>query len=136
MGKSSILFLLIIFLLIFGCVNNFEKNKIWENFKQSIKEKEYEYLVENSFDSIKCIDCVPNETEKLQSNKNIFKNYLDRFYNKKLLESKQYSTFENDSLLRISYDFNNKLGNEAYNIIYMFNKKEGKFLLKGMITVP
>lgn len=52
------------------------------------------------------------------------------------MESKQYSTFENDSLLRISYDFNNKLGNEAYNIIYMFNKKESKFLLKGMITVP
>lgn len=134
MKKQSVL--LISLFLTFSCVKRNQKNKIWENFKQSINEKEYKYLIENSFDSIKCINCVPNETEKLQSSKNIFKNYLDRFYNKKLLESKQYSTFENDSLLRISYGFSNNFGNEAYNIIYMFVKKEDKFLLKGMITVP
>lgn len=136
MNKSYILFLVVSLLLMFSCGEKDQQNKVWEDFKLSINEKEYDYLVENSFDSIKCIDCISNKLEKNHHSEYIYRNYLGKFYNKKLLNSKQYSVFKNDKIIRISYDFTNPLGDEAYNIIYMFDKKNDKFLLRGKIIVP
>ena len=135
--KSKILFLLGLSLL-FSCGNNPQniKSKLWEDFKLSLEEKNLEYLIKNSFDSIKCIDCDIINSEREYFSKVVFEKYLDKFYNQDLLKGKQYSVFKNDSILRINYSFRNKFGELSSNTIYMFDKKEGKFILRGMITVP
>ena len=135
--KSKILFLLGLSLL-FSCGNNPQniKSKLWEDFKLSLEEKNLEYLIKNSFDSIKCIDCNIIKPEREYSSKILFEKYLDKFYNQDLLKDKQYSVFKNDSILRINYSFRNKFGELSSNTIYMFDKKEDKFILSGMITVP
>ena len=135
--KSKILFLLGLSLL-FSCGNNSQniKSKLWEDFKLSLEEKNLEYLIKNSFDSIKCIDCDIINSEREYFSKVVFEKYLDKFYNQDLLKDKQYSVFKNDSILRINYSFRNKFGELSSNTIYMFDKKEDKFILSGMITVP
>ncbi len=115
---------------------NMIKNQTWEKFKEALVNDDIEYLIKNSNDSIKCIDCRQTENEKLQSNEYIFKNYKNNFFNKKLLNRKEYSVYQKDTLIRINYSFENKFGDESYNIIYTFEKKEKSFLLTGMITVP
>ncbi len=135
----KILTILGLTLILYSCkekYNESDKNLIWEKFKTKIENNDLEYLIENSQDSIKCIDCVPNETEKLYLSKFIFENYRDEFYNVDILKNKVYSTFKNDTIIRINYSFENKFGDESYNIIYMFDKKENSFLLTGMITLP
>ena len=135
--KSKILFLLGLSLL-FSFGNNPQniKSKLWEDFKLSLEEKNLEYLIKNSFDSIKCIDCNIIKPEREYSSKVVFEKYFDKFYNQNLLKDKQYSVFKNDSILRINYSFRNKFGELSSNKIYMFDKKEDKFILSGMITVP
>ena len=71
--KYFILILLLI--LTFSCkhkANNFIKNTPWEKFKKAINNDNLDYLMSNSFDSIKCIDCIKSESEKLQLSENIF----------------------------------------------------------------
>ena len=135
--KSKILFLIGLSLL-FSCGNNSQntKSKLWEDFKLSLEEKNLQYLIKNSFDSIKCIDCNIIKPEREYSSKVVFEKYFDKFYNQNLLKDKQYSVFKNDSILRINYSFRNKFGELSSNTIYMFDKKEDKFILSGMITVP
>mgnify|MGYP000309547049 CR=1 FL=1 len=114
----------------------FEKNSFWENFKTKLEKNDLEYLIKNSFDSIQCIDCVPNERGMLYSPKFIYINYKNEFYDKIFLDEKKYSVYQKDSIIRINYSFKGKFGNEGHNIIYMFDKKENKFLLSGMIKIP
>jgi hypothetical protein len=126
-------------ILTFSCKhksNSFVKNPTWEKFQEAINNNDLAYLMTNSCDSIKCIDCIKSENEKLQSSEYIFKNYRNEFYNKKLLNGKKYSAYQNDTIIRINYSFENSFEDESFNIIYMFDKKENSFLLTGMITVP
>jgi hypothetical protein len=137
-NNKNVLFFTI-FVLIFSCYkksNNFKGNTFWGNYKIHLQNNDIDYLVKNSLDSIKCIDCFKNEVEKLYSSKFIFENYKNEFYNKKKLDKKEYSVYKNDSIIRINYSFENRFGDESHNTIYMFDKIEGKFLLTGMITVP
>ncbi|ARV14736.1 hypothetical protein [Polaribacter sp. SA4-12] len=128
--------LLIAFISCNNKPNHFEKNVHWEKFKINLDKNNIDYLIKNSFDSIKCVDCVPNETESLSSSIYIFKNYKNKFYNKDLLDKKEYSVYQDDLMIRINYGFEENYGNESHNIIYMFDKTEGNFLLTGMITIP
>ena len=116
--------------------NHFKKNVHWEKFKINLDKNNIEYLIKNSFDSIKCVDCVTNEAESLSSSMYIFKNYKNKFYNKDLLDKKEYSVYQDDLMIKINYGFEENYGNEGHNIIYMFDKTEGNFLLTGMITIP
>ena len=133
--------ILIIFtLLVFSCKqeskNVTEKNIIWEKFKIGIEKKDLIYLLNNSFDSIKCIDCVSSENEKLQSSELIFKKYLEKLYDVELLKGMEYSNYKTDSIIRICYNLEKSFGNESSSIIYMFDKSGEKYLFTGMITTP
>ncbi|WP_158976905.1 hypothetical protein [Cellulophaga sp. L1A9] len=133
--------ILIIFtFLVFSCKresNNLtEKNTIWEKFKIGIENKDLMYLLDNSIDSIKCIDCISSENEKLQSSELIFKKHLEKLYNAELLKGMEYSNYKTDSIIRITYNFEKSFGNESSSIIYMFDKSDEKYLFTGMITTP
>ena len=126
-------------LTLFSCqdkLNNSKKNLVWEKFKTRIENKDLDYLNVNSTDSIKCVDCISNDKGILQTSELIFKEYIDKLYNSDLLDKKQYSIYENDSIIRISYNFKKVIGNESSNITYMFDKINDKFLFTGMITTP
>ena len=116
--------------------NSDYKNTIWEDFKKALENKNTSFLIENSLDSIKCIDCVEGQNEKLQFNKFIFQNHLKQLYNVGLLKEKEYSNYITDSMIRINYSFKDLTINESYSIIYMFDKVNNKYLFTGMITVP
>lgn len=133
--------ILIIFtFLVFSCKseskNLTEKSTIWEKFKTGIEKKDFVYLLNNSMDSIACVDCIPSENEKLQSSELIFKKHLEKLYNTELIGEMNYSNYKTDSIIRISYSFEKLLGNESSSIIYMFDKSSEKYLFTGMITIP
>lgn len=128
-----------LFITFFSCdnkPNSFEKNKIWEEFKLNLSKDNIDYLISNSTDFIKCTDCNPLISEKLYNPKTVFLNYKSKFYNIDLLDNKDYFFYSNDSILRINYSFETWIGNENYNIIYMFDKIDNTFLLTGKIVVP
>tara|TARA_B100000767_G_scaffold274343_1_gene307016 strand:+ start:9590 stop:9856 length:267 start_codon:yes stop_codon:yes gene_type:complete len=87
-------------------------------------------------DSIKCINCISERSENLQSSKVIFEKHLEKLYNPELLNEMEYSNYKTDSIIRITYSFEKMFGNESSYIVYMFDKYEGKYLFSGMITVP
>ena len=131
--------LLIFILLVFSCKresNILTENSIWEKFKSGFENKDLTYLVNNSLDSIQCVDCISAESDKLQSSEFIFDKHLEELYNAKLLKGMEYSNYQTDSIIRISYNFEKSFGNESSSIIYMFNKSDGKYLFVGMITNP
>ena len=126
-------------LIIYSCKeknNESDKILIWENFKTNIENNEYEYLIENSTDSIKCIDCIIGKKEYKIPSRIIFKNYKEKLYNSDLLDKKEYSVYSDDKMIRISYGFKNLTRNESSDIVYMFDKINDKFLFTGMITIP
>ena len=126
-------------LIIYSCKeknNESDKILIWENFKTNIENNEYEYLIENSTDSIKCIDCIIGKKEYKIPSRIIFKNYKEKLYNSDLLDKKEYSVYSDDKMIRISYGFKNLTRNESSDIVYMFDKINDKYLFTGMITIP
>lgn len=131
--NKSFIHLLLCVLLFSSCKTENEKstNVVWEEFKNNIEVNNIDFLLENSKDSIKCIDCVKDENEKLQSSKFIFNQHLDELYSTELLKDKKYSTYKDDAIIRISYSFE-----DSYETIYMFDNLKGKYIFTGMITVP
>ena len=126
-------------MIVYSCKeknNKSDKILIWENFKTNIDNNEYEYLIENSTDSIKCIDCIIGKKEYKIPSRIIFKNYKEKLYNSDLLDKKEYSVYSDDSIIRITYSFKKLIENESLNIIYMFDKINDKYLFTGMITIP
>ena len=135
--KYSILIILIF--LVLSCKRESKtltENPIWEQFKTGIENRDLTYLLNNSLDSINCVDCILEKANKLQLSQFIFENHLEKLYNPELLKGKKYSIYDTDSIIRISYNFEKLFSNESSSIIYMFDKTEKKYLFTGMITIP
>ena len=113
-----------------------DRNTVWEKFKTGIENEDLTYLLNNSLDSINCVDCILEKDNDLYSKQLIFKKHLENLYNSELLKGKRYAIHETDSIIRISYSFEKLIGNESSSIIYMFDKTENKYLFSGMITTP
>jgi hypothetical protein len=121
--------------------NELNKKKVvdnitWTKFKKAIEKNDTNYLIENFYDSIRCIDCIAGENEKNQLSKHIFNKHIDKLYKSELLKDREYTFYQTDSIIRVNYKFEKLIGNESYDIVYMFNKAKNKFLFSGMITVP
>jgi len=126
-------------LIAYSCKDKYtdsDKILIWENFKTRIENNDLKYLIENSTDSIKCIDCIIGKKEYKIPSGIIFKNYIEKLYNSDLLDKNEYSVYSDDKMIRISYGFKNLTRNESSDIVYMFDKINDKFLFTGMITIP
>ncbi len=114
-----------------------EDNKIWSVFQTKIIEKDFQYLIKNSLDSIKCVNCINSNNDEYYPSILIFTNYLDKLYNKEFLTDRCYSAFQDSNRIRISYSDDKKLiGEEISTTIYLFDKHNGNYVFTGMITTP
>ncbi len=104
-----------------------------------METKNLAYLVKNSFDTIQCNDCLHENRNQndYYNSKMIFNNYLNQLMHLKFIRSQAFSTYRDDSLIRISYKIEWELAPEgAYGLVYTFKKKKGHFLFSGMFFVP
>lgn len=96
------------------------------------------YLINNSQDSIKCVDCINNDgSGYLYKADFIFTNFMEELMNLDSLSNKEYSIYRDDEVIRITYSVRASGAPEgAYNIVFLFDNENDKYLFGGMITVP
>lgn len=115
-------------------------DSLWIDFSSAIKNRDYDYLIEHSFETIECVDCVSDLSIKgsLYRSDLIFKHHLDRLYNYEILKNLDFSTVYADSnVIRVSYSVkSDEAPANGNNIVYTFIKSDDKYLFQGMITVP
>ena len=147
--KRVLPFFLILFV---GCMNLSQKknsqedknrdsfvDSLWIEYLVAMETKNLAYLVKNSFDTIQCNDCLHENRNQndYYNSKMIFNNYLNQLMHLKSIRSQAFSTYRDDSLIRISYKIEWELAPEgAYGLVYTFKKKKGHFLFSGMFFVP
>ena len=136
--KIKILYLLIfIQISCYSTIKKNQENQVWENFVSKMEDKDMEYLIQNSRDSIFCVDCLENHSQEIHSSELIFDKYLDKLYNKNYLRDRNYGVFQDSIIIRISYsDDKNIFSQERSTTVYMFDLYEGVYKFSGMITIP
>ena len=113
-------------------------DSLWIDYKSAIQNQRIDYLIDNSLDSIQCVDCVTdsNNLSDIYNSKYIFDNHLKELIHLDSLTN-DYSAFQNDSIIFINYTINDKKSEEGrYNLIYIFKKSNQRYLFSGMITTP
>ncbi|MFC5045803.1 hypothetical protein ACFSTE_19800 [Aquimarina hainanensis] len=114
-----------------------EKHQAWEVFTKKIETGDVAYLLAHSLDTIDCVDCNQRADQQRLPAWLVYKNYRDRLYNKNELNNRSYTVYEDDSIVRISYEFQENIFRlEGWNRIYMFRKKNDTYWFEGMITIP
>ena len=114
-------------------------DSLWIEFATAMETKNLEYLEKHSFDTIRCIDCIlDNKSEsEYYDSEIIIDKYLDKLMHLDSLTNRKYSTFRNDSIIRISYNIKWKLAPEgSYGLVFTFKKRDKRFLFDGMFTIP
>jgi len=130
--------------LIWSCTNSqnqkeFERLEIWEEFRMAAKEKRIDFLLENSKDTLECIEC--NKGENWILKEEFFKNHLKQI---ELSETKEYSVFleRYESVkgfterYRITYSYRGRGKREEHNSIYTILKGENSIQFQGVFGVP
>lgn len=114
------------------------QHPVWEKFSARIEKGDVNFLLDNSFDSILCTDCIEGEDYDYYQSESIFKNHKDRLYDKVLLNNIPYSAYQNDSIIRITYIIQEAslFGNEGYSLAYMFDKENESYKFRGKISIP
>jgi hypothetical protein len=110
---------------------------VWNEFVGAIQKKDIEYLIDNSFDTILCADCLTDSTDKdnLHPAQKIFENESKNFVDIELLKQYEYAIEINDSLLRINYKIPSKNSEElGFNLAYIFKHEKHKFKLYQRFT--
>jgi hypothetical protein len=120
-----------------GFIPSNKADSIWQNFMIALETKQIDYLLNNSFDSIHCSEL--NDTtlasigDKYDA-KFIFENYLNKLMHLKNLSTQKSHIFYNDSIIRIQFPIKSKAAEEdGYDLIFMFNKSDNKYLFSGML---
>ena len=114
-------------------------DSLWIEYSTAMETKNLEYLEKNSFDTIQCVDCIlDNKSEnEFYDSKLIFKEYLNELMHLDSLTNKEFSTYMNDSIIRVSYSIQSKSAPEgAYGLVFTFKKQNEEFYFDGMFTVP
>lgn len=114
-------------------------DSLWLEFATAMETKNLEYLIKTSFDTIQCIDCIlDNKSDnEFYDSKMIFKEYLGNLMHIESLTNKEFSTYMNDTIIRVSYSIKCKQALEGgYNLIFTFMKENENFYFDGMFTVP
>jgi hypothetical protein len=112
---------------------------VWWKFLKAIEEKNIEYLIENSYDTIFCTDCILDlkESSELYESKLIYQNNIEEFADIELLKQSNYSIYATDSLFRVNFKIEESDAEEgAYNIVFTFLKHKHKFKLRERFTIP
>jgi hypothetical protein len=113
-------------------------DSLWIEYKNALQNQRIDYLIDNSLDSIQCVDCVPDsgKLSDIFDSKYIFENHLKELMHLDSLTN-DYSAFQNDSMIFINYTIkDNKSEEGGYNLIYIFKKSNQRYLFSGMLTTP
>ena len=114
-------------------------DSLWTEYARAMETKNIQYLIENSLDTIQCGDCIFDNKSKSEyyDSEMIFEDYLDKLMHLDSLTNREFSTFRNDTIIRISYNIKWKLAPEgAYGLVFTFKKRNKMFLFDGMFTIP
>jgi len=89
---------------------------------------------------IQCIDCLTDSlktADELYDSRLIFESYLVQLMHLDNLESYDFSTFQNDSMIYVSYSIKWKYAEEGYyGLHYRFKKVDEKYLFYSKFTTP
>ncbi|CAL2107133.1 conserved hypothetical protein [Tenacibaculum sp. 190524A02b] len=124
----------------FSCKNRIHKERTttlnsWEQIKTAVIKNNIAFLIENSTDTLNCIEC-NNGNNKIA--KKLF--YNEHFNQMDVIKNKEYSFF--------TKDINNSKFNKKHKISYIINDKEtmvyellentntNKVIFLGVISIP
>lgn len=120
-------------------LNKSFEDSLWISFRDQLENRNTEYLLANSLDTIQCTEC---KIEQLRPNEFyesgiIYSKHIDELMHLKSLKEFNFSTFtttvDNNQLVRVSYSLESSSGSERYNLIFSFLKTERGYLFQGMI---
>ena len=134
--------LISIAILILSCSNNqsqkeFDRLNIWEEIQRAVKEKNINYLLENSKDTLECIEC--NDGENWILKEEFFSKHFDQIVQRHkkeyIIHSEKYEGEKGfDKRYHINYSYEGK--GEKYNIIYKIIEGEKGIQFQGVFGVP
>ena len=142
MNRKTLIYIIASLCFAFSCAekrcDTEVESRYWLEYKEKLDSKDFQYLIDNSLDSVICTDCVMDENDDSRMPKNrVFGDSFEHFYNPQFLKDKCYSVFEDDSSLIVSYLQESSLfGVENGSIHYRFKKAGKIWILDGMFTTP
>lgn len=138
MNKVLVIFLTACMFISVRCSERGDVNKFWIKFVDKMNSNDFEYLINNSLDTIMCSDCSIDklsENEMYSSNL-IFKQYIKCLIHIDLLKH-NYSIYKTDNEIIVIYNIKPTISFEGgYDLIYKFVKKDDKYKFFGMILTP
>lgn len=114
-----------------------QADSIWINFRTQIENKNIDFLIKNSLDTIQCVDCDirPDHGSEFYDAAVVFNNHLDKLKHLKSLKEKEFTTHEEDNMISVNYSFPATFSQDhGYNLIFTFIKVDDKYLFTGMFV--
>lgn len=115
-------------------------DSLWLNFAVAMDNKNIDFLLANSLDSISCVDCEPNNSgsdKKIYQAEYLFMNFLPELMHLDDLTTAEFSTFEDSTSIKVNYSIKSSNAPEGgYNLIFVLEKRNGKYLLTDRFFVP
>ncbi len=112
----------------------------WIRFAQAMELKDYNYLMKNSLDTIRCTECDMKRGLGFQKENDfydsqiVFKTRIDELMHLDSLTNREFSTFEGDDIIYVNYIVKSKKSMDfGYNLIFTFIKTNKGFKFNGMI---
>lgn len=144
---SQMVFVIILCELLTFCSGGNEQSRIltptdslWLNFATAMDQNNLEFLLLNSSDSIRCVDCEPvNSTRESETYKAeyLFINRLSELMHLDNLSTTDFSTFLDSTSIKVNYSIKTRNAPEGgYNLIFVLEKRNGKYLLNDRFFVP
>jgi hypothetical protein len=115
-------------------------DSLWLKFASAMEEKNLDFLLANSLDSISCVDCEPSNSgsdRKDYRAEYLFKMLMPELMHLADLSTAEFSTFEDSTSIKVNYSIKwNSAPEGGYNLIFVLKKRNGKYLLTDRIFVP
>ena len=114
-------------------------DSLWLNFAIAMERNDLEYLLTNSLDSIRCVDCnptTPNWEDEIYEAEYLLRNHLTDLMHLDNLSS-GFSTYQDSTLIRVGYSIEAPQAEEGgYTLVFTLERKNGQYLLSDRFFVP
>ena len=115
-------------------------DSLWLNFATAMNNKNIDFLLANSLDSISCVDCEPNNSgtdKRVHDAEYLYMNLMPELRYLNDLTATKFSTFEDSTSIKVNYSIksNNALEG-SYNLIFILELVNGNFYLAERTFVP
>jgi hypothetical protein len=131
--------------LTLSCENEKKQKKLsksdlkWIEFVTALENDDYDYLINNSLDTIQCTECefIENNESDLYSSKFLFSNpkYVKKLKHIDSLLHEEFTTYEVPGMIKVNYKIKSRYAPEGgYNLIFTFVLMDDKYLFTGMLV--